>query len=46
MIATYTKNFGNTRLFANALCAQSLDVTERAYVFGCAWGVSGTKPEL
>jgi len=44
MIGTYTKNFGNTARFAQALRAEGLDVTETKYVFGCAWGVSGTKP--
>lgn len=46
MIGTYTREFGNTHLFADALRAQGLDAVETKYFFGCAWGVSGTKPAL
>ena len=44
MIGTYTRNFGDCAVMADALAAQGLRVTLKSHFFGCATSVAGTKP--
>jgi demethylmenaquinone methyltransferase/2-methoxy-6-polyprenyl-1,4-benzoquinol methylase len=44
MIGVYCSNFGDAAPFAKMLREQGLEVEFRRYFFGCATGVSGTKP--
>jgi len=44
MIGTYCANFGDAGQFAEMLRAEGLQVELRRYFFGCATGVSGSKP--
>lgn len=44
MIRVYTAEFQNAQGFANALRDEGLEVTDRKVMFGCASGVSGSKP--
>lgn len=44
MIGVYCSNFGDAAPFADMLRAEGLEVEFRRYFFGCATGVSGTKP--
>ena len=44
MIGTYSTNFGNAAEFAEMLRAQGLEVRFTRYFFGCATGVSGSRP--
>ena len=44
MIGAYSTNFGDAAAFGEMLRAEGLEVRFTRYVFGCATGVSGTKP--
>jgi len=44
MIGTYSTNFGDAAAFGEMLRAEGLEVRFTRYFFGCATGVSGTKP--
>lgn len=44
MIGTYSTNFGDAAEFAEMLRAEGLEVRFTRYFFGCATGVSGSKP--
>jgi len=44
MLGVYTQAFGNCQYFAECLCRQGLEVSEKSYFFGCATGVRGVKP--
>lgn len=44
MIGTYTKQFINCDVFAEALRSEGLDVSSYKHFFGCATGVYGQKP--
>lgn len=44
MIGDYTSAFGDASQFGRMLEAKGLEVVFRRYFFGCATGVSGTKP--
>lgn len=44
MIGNYTRAFGDCSHFAAALAANGLTVTQSRHMFGCASGVSGTRP--
>ena len=44
MIGTYTRNFKNCELFAEALLSEGLEVKMYSHFFGCATGVYGRKP--
>ncbi len=44
MIGAYCSNFGDATRFADMLREQGLTVKFKRYVFGCATGVSGSKP--
>ena len=46
MIGTYSTNFGDAAAFGEMLRAEGLDVRFTRYFFGCATGVSGTKPPV
>lgn len=44
MIGTYSTNFGNAQAFSQMLKAEGLLSVYRSFFFGCASGVSGSKP--
>ncbi|MEM8537437.1 MAG: class I SAM-dependent methyltransferase [Pseudomonadota bacterium] len=44
MIGTYTRNFKDCSVMADALRATGLEVAMRKHVFGCATSVAGRKP--
>ncbi|MEO1639602.1 MAG: class I SAM-dependent methyltransferase [Pseudomonadota bacterium] len=44
MIGTYTRNFKDCSVMADALEAAGLEVTLRKHFFGCATSVAGSKP--
>jgi demethylmenaquinone methyltransferase/2-methoxy-6-polyprenyl-1,4-benzoquinol methylase len=46
MLGVYTREFGNCCYFAECLRQQGLHVTEVSYFFGCATGVTGSKPDI
>jgi len=45
MIGTYSSNFGNASNISEMLRNEGLQVEYRKYFFGCATGVSGSKPQ-
>jgi demethylmenaquinone methyltransferase/2-methoxy-6-polyprenyl-1,4-benzoquinol methylase len=46
MLGVYTREFGSCRYFAECLRQQGLQVKEVSYFFGCATGVTGSKPAI
>ncbi|MGB0901397.1 class I SAM-dependent methyltransferase [Halocynthiibacter sp.] len=44
MVGIYSRDFGDSRHFADCLCEAGLDVTMTRDFFGCATGVAGRKP--
>jgi len=45
MLGIYTQDFGSCQYFSECLRQQGLQVRRVSYFFGCATGVSGTKPK-